>query len=139
MARDAEHEDVGAGAEHALAGAHDDDDAHFRTLEADAVDGVVELDIDAEVIAVELELVAGTQAGVLVEVGKQRRDRPVELELPVLVAGRLGLIVDPVHGVPVHRQFIARLSECIIVRYRLSDKAGLPLHHSIERPIASQA
>jgi hypothetical protein len=25
----------------------------------------------------------------------------------VLVAGGLGLIVDPIHGTPVHRQFIA--------------------------------
>jgi hypothetical protein len=25
----------------------------------------------------------------------------------VFVTGRLGLVVDPVHGVPVHRQFIA--------------------------------
>ena len=81
--------------------------AHLGALEADAVDGVVELDIDAEVIGIELELVAGPQARVLVEVGKQRRDRPVELELPVFVARRLGLIVDPVHGAPVHRQFSA--------------------------------
>ncbi len=107
VARDAQHEDVGAGAEHALARARDDHGAHFGALEADAIDGVVELDVDAEVVRVELELVAGAQAGVLVEVGKQRRQRPVELELPVLVAGGLGLIVDPVHGTPVHRQFIA--------------------------------
>ena len=57
--------------------------ADFGVLEADAVDGVVQLDIDAEVIAVELELVAGTQPAVLVEIGKQRRHGPVELELPV--------------------------------------------------------
>ena len=81
--------------------------AHFRALEPDAVDGVVKLDIDAEVVRVELELIAGTQAGVLIEVGKQRRHRPVEPELPVFVAGRLGLIVDPIHGAPVHTQFSA--------------------------------
>ena len=82
--------------------------AHFWAFEADAVDGVVKLDIDPEVIRVKLELVAGTQAGVLIEVGKQRRHRPVEPELPVFVAGRLGLIVDPIHGAPVHTQFSAR-------------------------------
>jgi len=42
-------------------------------LEADAVDRVVEFDVDAQVVAVELELVAGAQAGVLVEVGKNER------------------------------------------------------------------
>ena len=63
-------------------------------LETDAVDSVVELDVNAEIIAVELELVAGTQAPVLVEIGDERRHRPVEFELPVLVARRRGLIVD---------------------------------------------
>ena len=62
MARDAEHENVGAGAEHPFAGARDDHDADLRMLETDAVDGVIELDVNAEIIAVELELVAGTQA-----------------------------------------------------------------------------
>ena len=70
MAGDAEHEDVGAGAEHSLSRAGDDDRAHFRMLEADAIDGVVELDIDAEVVTVEFELVAWTQAGILVEIGQ---------------------------------------------------------------------
>jgi hypothetical protein len=36
-------------------------------LEADAVDGVVQLDVHAQVVAVELELVAGARAAVLVE------------------------------------------------------------------------
>ena len=56
-------------AEHLLLRAGDDHRAHLRVLEADALHRVVELDVDAQVVAVELELVAGTQAGVLVEVG----------------------------------------------------------------------
>ena len=63
-------------------------------LEADAVDRVGELDVDAEVVGVELELVAGADAAVLVEVGDQGGDRAVEDELPVAVAGGLGLVVD---------------------------------------------
>ena len=63
-------------------------------FEADAVDSVVKLDVDAKVVAVELELVAGAQTGVLVEFGEQSRHRPVYFELPVLVARRLGLVVD---------------------------------------------
>ena len=108
MAREAEHEDVGAGAEHPFAGARDDHDADLGMLETDAVDGVIEFDVDAEIIAVELELVAGTQAPVLVEIGDERRHRPVELELPVPVERRRGLIVDPVHCAPAHRHFNAR-------------------------------
>jgi hypothetical protein len=39
----------------------------------------LQLDVDAQVVAVELELVAGTQAAVLVEVGQQRGHRAFEL------------------------------------------------------------
>jgi len=62
-------------------------------LEADAVDGVVELDVHAQVVAVELELVAGTQAAVLVKVRLQRGHGAGEAELPVLVLGRVGLVL----------------------------------------------
>ena len=55
---------------------------------------VGELDVDAEVVAVQLELVAGAQAAVLRHVHRKRGDRTVEGELPVTVAGRLGLEVD---------------------------------------------
>src|SRR5208337_4891692 len=56
VAGNAEHEDVGPRAEHPVARAGDDHCAHLRMLEADAVDRVVELDVDAEIVAVELEL-----------------------------------------------------------------------------------
>ena len=67
---------------------------HLGMLEADAVDGVVELDVDAEIVRIELELVAGPQARVLVEVGEKGRHGPVELELPVPVLFGRGLVVD---------------------------------------------
>ena len=53
----AEHEDVGAGAEDALLQARDDDGVHLGVLEAQALDRVGELDVDAEVVGVELQLV----------------------------------------------------------------------------------
>jgi hypothetical protein len=74
VARHTEHEDVGARAEDAVLAARDDHAAHFRVLEADAVHGIVQLDVDAEVVAVQLQLVAGPQPGVLVDVQRQRRD-----------------------------------------------------------------
>ncbi|MNT77868.1 hypothetical protein D3C72_2170340 [compost metagenome] len=63
-------------------------------LEADAVERVVQFDVDAEVIAVELELVAGAQAGVLVDVHRQRGDGAVERQLQVFVLGGGGLVID---------------------------------------------
>ena len=63
-------------------------------LEADAVDGVVEFDVDAEVVTVELELIAGPQPGVFIEVRRQRRYRAVESQLPVPVSGWIGLVID---------------------------------------------
>ena len=48
--------------------AGDDHRAHLGVLEAQPLDGVVQLDVDAQVVGVELELVAGHQAAVLVDV-----------------------------------------------------------------------
>ncbi|EHP38252.1 hypothetical protein OR16_38072 [Cupriavidus basilensis OR16] len=63
-------------------------------LEADAVDRIVQLDVDAEVVAVELELVAGAQAGVLIDVYRQRGNGAVEGQLEVLVLGWVSLVFD---------------------------------------------
>ncbi|MCY1294200.1 hypothetical protein D9M69_353230 [compost metagenome] len=94
MAADAEHEDIGARAEHLVLAAGDDHGAHFGVFEADAVERIVQFDIDAKVVAVQLELVAGTQAGVLVDIHCQRGDRAFELQLQVLVLGGGGLVLD---------------------------------------------
>ena len=110
MAGDAEHEDVGAGAKDALTRAGDDDGAHFGMLEADPVDRVVELDVDAEIVAVELQLVARAQPAVLVEIGFERGDGSVEGERPVAVFFRRSLIVDRLwaaHWMLLDRQFSA--------------------------------
>ena len=72
----------------------DDDGAHLGVLEAHALDGVGELDVDAEVVGVQLQLVVGGQAGVLAHVHRQRRDGAVEGQLPVLVAVGAGLEGD---------------------------------------------
>jgi len=55
-------------------------------LESNAVERVVQLDVHAEVVRVELELVAGADAGVLVHVERQRRDPPVDAQAPVPIA-----------------------------------------------------
>ncbi len=46
------------------------------------------------VVAVELELVARAQARVFIEIGDQGGNGAVEVELPVAVPGRVGLVID---------------------------------------------
>ncbi len=63
-------------------------------LEADPLQRVGELDVDAEVVGIELELVTGTDSAVLVDVHRQRRERAVERELPVRVAVGVRVVAD---------------------------------------------
>ena len=53
------------------------DRAHLGMLEAQPLHRVVELDVHAEVVGVQLQLVARHQAALLVDVHRQGRDRPV--------------------------------------------------------------
>ncbi len=94
MARGAEHVDVRAGAEHARLAARQDDALHLRMLEADAIQRIVQLDVDAEVVAVQLELVAGGDALVLGDVERECRDGAVARELPVVVAVGMRFEID---------------------------------------------
>jgi hypothetical protein len=91
VARGAEHVDVGAGAEHPLLAAADDDGTDFGVLEADALEGVAELDVHPEVVRVELELVALGEAALLVDVERESRDGRLDVEAPVLVGGRFAV------------------------------------------------
>src|SRR3569832_1589886 len=81
----AEHVDVGARAPDAVLAAFEHDDLHGRVLEADAVQRIVQFDIDAEVVRFELELVAGLDAAFLVDVELETCDVAVDSERPVAV------------------------------------------------------
>ena len=74
--------------------AGDDDAAHLGVLEAQPLDRVGELDVDAEVVGVELELVAGPEALVLGHLHVEAGDGAVDLELPVPVGVGMGLEAD---------------------------------------------
>jgi hypothetical protein len=65
-------------------------------LEADPVQRVGELDVDAQVVAIQFELVARLEGLVLGDVERERGHRSVEGELPVVVAVRLRLERDHV-------------------------------------------
>ncbi len=93
--RFAEHADIGAGAEHIVLAGLDDDGAHFRVLEAQPLHRVVQFDIDAEIVGIELELVVAEPAG-LVDVHDQVGDVAVVLDAPVTIARWVGLVVDHV-------------------------------------------
>src|SRR3989449_6014852 len=94
MAAGAEHVDVRPGAEDAALAARDHHRLHFGMLEADAVERIVQLDVDAEVVTVELELVPGHQGLVLGHVEDEARQCPLEGELPVAVALGMGFEAD---------------------------------------------
>src|SRR5262249_30355207 len=63
-------------------------------LEAQPLDGVRQLDVDAEVVGVELELVALEQRALFIDIHQQRGDVAVDRELPVTIFRRIGLEID---------------------------------------------
>ena len=90
----AEHADVGARAE---ARSVDHREDHARTSgcsKRSRCDRVGQLDVDAEVVGVQLELVVALQGAILVHVHGEVGDAVLERELPVLVAAGLGAEVD---------------------------------------------
>jgi hypothetical protein len=91
---DGQHPDVGAGAEDLVLAPGDDHGAHLGVLEAQPLHGVVELDVDREVVGVELELVLVGQTAPFVDVKCQSGDRWLDGELPVPVAVRVGIEGD---------------------------------------------
>src|SRR5215831_8076691 len=94
VARARKHPDVGAGAEDARLGRAQQHHAYLRVLEAQPLERIGKLDVDAEIVGVELELVAFEQAAFLVHVHGERGDDAVDEELPVAVARRRGLEID---------------------------------------------
>src|SRR5205085_365929 len=92
--RGAEHVYVSARAEDARLKTLDYDDAYLRVLEAKALDCVGEFDVNAQVVRVELELVALAERRVLLHVHREGCDRAVGLKLPVPVTLRRGLEVN---------------------------------------------
>ncbi len=93
----AEHEDVGAGREQPVAGRGDDERADPRVREAQALDGVGELEVDPEVVGVELQGVTRDEAAVLRDLQRQGRDVVPHLETPVPIARRVGVAADRRH------------------------------------------
>ncbi len=83
--------DVGAGAEDIVFARTDHDRLHLGMLEAQALHRVGELDIDAEVVGIELELGARKKAARGVDVEGEGGDRAVGREPPMAIARGVGL------------------------------------------------
>ncbi len=64
-------------------------------LEAQPLERVGKFDIDAEIVGIEFQVVAFEQRALFVDVEEERRDIAVDLELPMPVAGRIGLKINP--------------------------------------------
>jgi hypothetical protein len=80
-------------------------------LEAQALHRVRQLDVDAEIVGVEFQLVAGLEASLLVHVHGEIGDTRFGTELPVPVAVRRGAEVDRGgfgHGVPYSRNSVLK-------------------------------
>ncbi len=63
-------------------------------FEAKPLHRVRQFDVDAEIVGIQLELIALEQAAVLVDVHRQRRDVACDIKLPVPVARRIGLKIN---------------------------------------------
>ena len=55
-------------------------------LETQTLHGIIELNIDTEIIGIELQLIARHQRRVFLDVHSQRGGPPLEAQLPVLIA-----------------------------------------------------
>ena len=63
-------------------------------LEANPLHGIVQLDVDSEIVRIELQLVARADAAIFLHVDRDARKRAIEVELQMRVAIGLGLIVN---------------------------------------------
>ena len=106
MSGDTQHEDIGARAEDAVLATGDDDGLDFRVLKANAVQGVMQLHVHAQVIAVELELVAGANATVFGNVELHAGDIALHFKRPVTVLAWLGAVIDD--GLLLHARLLMR-------------------------------
>ena len=86
-----QHADIGAGAEHARLARTQQDDLHLGMLEAQPLQRVGELDVDAEIVGIQLQQIAFEQAAILVHVHRERGDVAIDRQFPVPVARGIGL------------------------------------------------
>jgi hypothetical protein len=63
-------------------------------LETQPLHGIGQFDIDAEIVGIQLELVAFEQPAILIDIHRERRDVAIDGDFPMLIARRIGLEID---------------------------------------------
>src|SRR5919109_5289249 len=81
-----QHANIRPGTEHPRLRRRDDHHRHLWMLETQTLHGIIEFNIDTEIIGIELQLIARYQRCVFLDVHSQRGDPPLEAQFPVLVA-----------------------------------------------------
>src|SRR5262245_9897087 len=81
-----QHAHIRPGTEHPRLRRRDDHRRHLWVLETQTLHGIVEFNIDTEIIGIELQLIARHQWRVFLDVHSQRGDPPLDAQFPVLVA-----------------------------------------------------
>ncbi len=94
MARPAQHADVRPGAKNPILAGPQHHRLDFRVLEAQPLDGVVELDVDAEIVGIELQLIPFEQARRLIDIHDEFGNLTIKGEFPMAVARRVDLKVN---------------------------------------------
>ena len=89
-----QHADVGAGAEHPVLARAQQHHLDAGMLEAQPLHRIGEFDVDAEIVGIQLELIAFEQPAILVDIHGQRRDVAFDVELPMPIPRRIGLKID---------------------------------------------
>ena len=86
-------------------------------LEAQPLHRVGELDVDAEVVGIQLELIALEQPAILVDIHGEGRDVAGDIELPVPVARRIGLEIDVLGAASKDAIFTGHGATCLAMLY----------------------
>ena len=81
----------------------DDNGTDFRMTEPQTLGGVIQFDIDPEVIGIQFQVIAWNQPALFVDIHGQGRDVAVDIDLPVFVLPGFGSEIDGHGGFPVRR------------------------------------
>ncbi len=92
--RQPQHEDVGAGAENTVFLTGQDNSANFRMFETNALQRVVQFDIDTQVIGIQFQFIPGTQTSIFVHVHRKGGHLAIKTEFPVLILTGIGAKID---------------------------------------------
>ena len=94
VGRSRQHTDIGAGAEHGgLVGA-DHHGFNFRMLKTQSLNGIVQFDIDPDIVGIQFQFVTGKHGAVLAHVHLQPGNGAGRRQLPVPITIRMCLEIQ---------------------------------------------